>query len=82
MQVLLLFVEDTFNKKLSIFYNDFHYYPVAKKFIDEKLIYNRKKTVAFFTKHIFTADYTSIQCLELLNRFLKGFGSMKREITT
>ena len=31
--------EDAFNIKLSICSNNFHYYPVAKEFIDEKVCF-------------------------------------------
>ena len=73
---------DALNIKFTIFYNKFQHYPVVKKFIDEKLIMNKEKTVAFFTKHIFTAGNTNSQRYESLNSFSKGFGNMKREMTT
>ena len=73
---------DTFNVKFTIFYNKFQQYTAAKRFIDEKLILNKEKTVTFFTKHVFTAGHTSSQRFESLNSFFKGFGSMKRERTT
>ena len=50
---------DAFNEKITTFYNKYRHYPAAKKFIDENLISNKEKTVAFFTKHIFTAGHTS-----------------------
>ena len=46
---------DAFNKKNTTFYNKHRHYPTAEKFIDEKLISNKEKNVAFFTKHVFTA---------------------------
>ena len=52
---------DGFNVKFTIFYNKFQHYQAAKRFIDEILILNKEKTVAFFTKHIFTAGRTSNQ---------------------
>ena len=73
---------EAFNEKFTTFYNKYQHYPAAKKFIDEKLISNKEKTVAFFTKHIFTAGHTSSQRSESLNSFFKGFGTMKREMTT
>ena len=73
---------DAFNEKFTIFYNNYRHYPATKKFIDEKLIFNKEKTVAFFTKHIFTAGHNSSQRSESLNIFFKGFGTMKREMTT
>ena len=39
--------EDAVDIKFSIFYNKLQRYPVAKKFIDEKLILNRKKQLRF-----------------------------------
>ena len=42
----------------------------------------RKKTVAFFTKHIFTTGHTSSQRSDSFNSLFKGFGTMKREMTT
>ena len=46
--------EDNYNIKFYIFYNQFRHYTAAKKFIDEKLMLNKEKTVWFFTTHIFT----------------------------
>ena len=71
---------DAFNIKFTIFYNKFHHYPAAKRFIDENLIFNKEKTIAFFTKHMFAAARTSSQRSEFLNSFFKGFGTMKREM--
>ena len=73
---------DAFNEKFTIFYNKYRHYLAVKKLIDEKLIFNKEKTVAFFTKHIFTAGHNSSQRSESLNIFFKGFGTMKREMTT
>ena len=73
---------DAFNVKFTIFYNKFQHYPAAKRFIDEKLILNKGKTVAFFTKLIFTAGHTSSQRSDSLTSFFKEFGTMKREMTT
>ena len=50
--------EETFQSKFSVIYNKFSSYPLAQKFIDEKLIMNREKSVAFYTKHIFTVGHT------------------------
>ena len=72
---------DAFNEKFTIFYNKYRHYPAVKKFIDEKLISNKEKTVAFFTMHIFTAGHTTSQRSESFNSFFKGFGTMKREMT-
>ena len=70
--------EDAFNIKFHIFYNKFRHCPATKKFIDEKIILNKEKTVAFLTKQMFTADRTRSQRSESLNSFLKVFGIMKR----
>ena len=51
-------------------------------FFDENLILNKEKTVAFFTKHVFTTGHTSSLRSESLNSFFKGFEAMKREMTT
>ena len=72
IQILDFVGEDAFNIKASIFYNKFCHYPAVNKFIDEKLILNKEKTVAFFTKYIFTSDHTSSQRSESLNSLLKG----------
>ena len=82
VQILGLVFVDAFNVKFTVFYNKFQHYPAAKKFIDEKLMLNKGKTDAFFTKHVFTAGHTSSQRSESLNSLFKGFGTMKREITT
>ena len=73
---------DAFNIKFTILYNKFQHYPAIKRFIDEKLILHKEKTVAFFTKYIFTAGHTSTQRSESLNNFFKGYGTMKKEMTT
>ena len=78
IQILDFVTEDDFDTKFHIFYNQFQHNLAAKKFIDEKLILNKEKTVAFVTKHIFTACHTSSQRSEVF----KGFGTMKREMTT
>ena len=82
IQILGFVTDVAFNTKCSIFYNKFRNYLDAKMFFDNKLILNKQTTVAFFTQHIFTAGHTSSQRLESLNRFFKGFGTMKREIIT
>ena len=64
--------EDAFNIEFYIFYNKFRHYPVAKQFIEGKIILNMGKIVLFFTKRIFTTGHTSSQRLESLNSFFKG----------
>ena len=46
--------EDNSNIKFYMFYNQFRHYTAANKFIDEKLMLNKEKNVAFSTTHIFT----------------------------
>ena len=72
--------EKAFQSKFSFFNNKFSCYPSAKKIIDEKLVMNREKLVAFYTKHIFTSGHTRSQKSEWLNDFLKYFGSLKKEM--
>ena len=50
-----------FKNFFSIFYTKFCIYQQAKDFIDEKLVLKKEKSVAFYTKHIFTAGHTSSQ---------------------
>ena len=47
--------------------------PSTKQFIDEKLVINRVKFIAFCTKHIFTAGHTSSQRSESLDSFFLRF---------
>ena len=72
--------EEDFQEKFKIFYRKFCVYEQAKDFIDEKLVLKKEKSVAFYTKHIFTAGHTSSQRSESLNGLIKGFGSLKKEM--
>ena len=72
--------EEAFQTKFSIFYKKFSVYPQAKQFIDKKFVLKREKSVAFYTKHIFTAGQTSGQRSESLNNLIKGFGSLKKKM--
>ena len=69
-----------FSRKVSHFYTKFCVYKQAKYFIDEKLVLKKEKSVAFYTKHIFTAGHTRRQRSESLNGLIKGFGSLKKEM--
>ena len=73
--------EDSFNIKFSLFYNKFRHYPATKTIIDKKLIFDKEKPVAFYTKDIFTTSHTSSKCSKSLNSFSRGFGTIKREMT-
>ena len=72
--------EEDFQENFTIFYRKFCVYEQAKDFIDEKLVLKKEKSVAFYTKHIFTAGHTSSQRSESLNGLIKGFGSLKNEM--
>ena len=66
---------------MTIFYTNFCVYQQAKYFIDGKLVLKKKeKSVAFYTKHTFTAGHTSGQRSESLNGLIKGFGSLQNEM--
>ena len=65
--------EEEFQTKLTIFYTKLCVYQQVKDFIDEKLNLKKEKSVDFYTKHIFTAGYTSNQRSESLNDLIKGF---------
>ena len=46
----------------------------------KNLVLKKEKSVAFYTKHIFTAGHTSSQRLEILNSLINGFGSLKKDM--
>ena len=62
-------IEEEFQDEFSIFYTKFCVYQQAKVFIDENLVLKKEKSVAFYTKHIFTAVINN--CL-LFNIWLYG----------
>ena len=69
--------EEEFQAKFYIFYTKFSVYQQDKDFIDEKLVLKKEKSVAFHTKHISTAGYTSSQRSESLNSLINVFGLLK-----
>ena len=79
----MFITEEAFLKKISIFYTKFSSYPSAKykKFIDEKLIMKREKSIAFYTRLTFTVGRTSSQRSESMNYLFKGFRLFKKEMS-
>ena len=80
VRLWVLNTEEYFQDKFSIFYTKNCVYQQAKDFIDEKLGLEKEKSIAFYTKHIFTTGHASSQRSESLNGLIKGFGSLKEEI--
>ena len=69
--------EEEFQEKFSNFYTNFCVYQQAKDFIDEKLVLKKEESVAFHTKYISTAGYTSSQRSESLNSLINVLGLLK-----
>ena len=72
--------EEEIQVKFTIFYTKCCVHQQDKDFIDKKLVLKKEKSVAFYTKHIFTAGYTSNKRLESLNSLIKGFGLLKKDM--
>ena len=69
-----------FKQNFPFFYTKFSSYPSAKQFIHEKLDLKIEKSVAFYTRLVFTAGQTSSQRSKSMNNLFKGFGSLKKEM--
>ena len=70
----------SFKLSLLCSIHNFFYQQTKKNFINEKLFLKKEKSVAFYTKHIFTAGHTKSQRSESMNSLIKGFGSLKKDI--
>ena len=74
-----LFISQTFKLSLLFSIQTFVFFNNLR-FIAENLVLKREKLVAFYTKHIFIAGQTTSQRSEFLNRLIKGFVSLKKDM--